>query len=454
VPAEHGWHCLIADQACQHPVSLHVLATHTLAPLLPPMRDISDLPVFALSGSRFLAYATTEPPLASLGSGVVAAQHWDPSDARLETKAPQRDAFGTTQDIALSLASGVYSGAKALGELGYAYLSSPAQQRTAPLSRSAPATTALFTAAASPGYVKVLDLGREGAPVVAHFRASSHQTVALSFDPSGSLLLVSSSDGQFSHVFELRPTVKLAKVWHRYALHRGLTPAHITGTHWASDSTSVSICTASGTNRRPCLCITGQLISVTDLFALQMNGGFRDAAQAFQTGTQSNPKVPEPLSMTVKPYIRLRPPRRETLPCQPKVCLEPSMAVPPTVVWLSQNAADTALSIDKQSLHLSPASDSSPKHLMIFYPHLDTVILSELLLRPPSVSSPLLQPVSGLTALLQSKGGRVVAPLRSDRAITAEHCAAWELPTAPIAPAALPEEQGRKLEPAGRKHPK
>jgi hypothetical protein len=66
--------------------------------------------------------------------------------------------------------------------------------------------------------------------IIAHFMAHSEPIVALSFDPSGMLLLTADKRGHDFHVFRIHPHPggsSLAAVHHLYVLHRGDTTAKV-----------------------------------------------------------------------------------------------------------------------------------------------------------------------------------------------------------------------------------
>lgn len=65
---------------------------------------------------------------------------------------------------------------------------------------------------------------------MAHFVAHSEPIVAMSFDPSGLLLLTADKHGHDFHVFRLHPHAcgsAGAAVHHLYVLHRGDTVAKV-----------------------------------------------------------------------------------------------------------------------------------------------------------------------------------------------------------------------------------
>ena len=66
--------------------------------------------------------------------------------------------------------------------------------------------------------------------IIAHFMAHSEPILAVSFDPSGMLLLTADKRGHDFHVFRIHPHPggsSLAAVHHLYVLHRGDTTAKV-----------------------------------------------------------------------------------------------------------------------------------------------------------------------------------------------------------------------------------
>jgi len=144
-------------------------------------------------------------------------------------------------------------------------------------------------AEASGEWVQVVDLAprrkaaegiHTGPDVIAHFRTprgrpniplQSHlhhpqspaqsridQTVSfLSFNATGTQLLVAPADGRVQHIFEINPhgaagrgpaTVN-GEVWHLYELCRGNTSGSVCEVNWSKDGRWVGVCTGKGTIR-------------------------------------------------------------------------------------------------------------------------------------------------------------------------------------------------------------
>ncbi|XP_046394337.1 BCAS3 microtubule associated cell migration factor-like isoform X2 [Ischnura elegans] len=95
------------------------------------------------------------------------------------------------------------------------------------------------------------DSGHVGG-VIAHFlaHASGDPIVALSFDPSGTLLLTADRAGHDFHVFRIHPGFGLSSstaVHHLYVLHRGDTTAKVQDIAFSMDSRWVAVSTLRGT---------------------------------------------------------------------------------------------------------------------------------------------------------------------------------------------------------------
>jgi len=86
--------------------------------------------------------------------------------------------------------------------------------------------------------------------ILAHFNAHHEPIVALSFDPSGTLLVSADKRGHRFHLFRINThpcTSTLAYVQHLYILHRGDTTARIQDIAFSADSRWVAISSMRGT---------------------------------------------------------------------------------------------------------------------------------------------------------------------------------------------------------------
>lgn len=87
-------------------------------------------------------------------------------------------------------------------------------------------------------------------PIVAHFIAHTEAIFAMSFDPSGMLLLTADRRGHDFNIFRILPHTcgsVLAAVHHLYVLHRGDTSAKVQDISFSFDSRWVAVSTMRGT---------------------------------------------------------------------------------------------------------------------------------------------------------------------------------------------------------------
>jgi breast carcinoma-amplified sequence 3 len=87
-------------------------------------------------------------------------------------------------------------------------------------------------------------------PIIAHFLAHTEAIYAMSFDPSGMLLLTADKRGHDFNVFRIQPHPcgsVLAAVHHLYVLHRGDTSAKVQDISFSFDSRWVAVSTVRGT---------------------------------------------------------------------------------------------------------------------------------------------------------------------------------------------------------------
>jgi hypothetical protein len=87
-------------------------------------------------------------------------------------------------------------------------------------------------------------------PFIAHFLAHTEAVFAMSFDPSGMLLITADRRGHDFNVFRVQPHPcgsALAAVHHLYVLHRGDTTAKVQDISFSFDSRWVAVSTLRGT---------------------------------------------------------------------------------------------------------------------------------------------------------------------------------------------------------------
>lgn len=87
-------------------------------------------------------------------------------------------------------------------------------------------------------------------PIIAHFLAHAEAVTAMSFDPSGMLLLTADRRGNDFNVFRIQPHPcgsTQAAVHHLYVLHRGDTSAKVQDISFSYDSRWVAVSSFRGT---------------------------------------------------------------------------------------------------------------------------------------------------------------------------------------------------------------
>lgn len=87
-------------------------------------------------------------------------------------------------------------------------------------------------------------------PIIAHFLAHAEAVTAMSFDPSGMLLLTADRRGHDFNVYRIQPHPSgsvLAAVHHLYVLHRGDTSAKVQDITFSFDSRWVAVSSMRGT---------------------------------------------------------------------------------------------------------------------------------------------------------------------------------------------------------------
>lgn len=170
--------------------------------------------------------------------------------------------------------------------------------------------------AASNGSSKARESTGSAVKVVAHFRPYGQPLALVSFSPASTMLLVASAAGHSFDVFELKPSVPVgvsamssaastastgtapdgsdSKVWHRYRLQRGFTPALAASASWSTDGRFVAVSTAKGT---------------AHVWAVQPGGGGTPRLESHFAPQVSNADELAPLSVTLGSVARVRHPR-------------------------------------------------------------------------------------------------------------------------------------------------
>ncbi|GAA6002197.1 uncharacterized protein JCM10292_000803 [Rhodotorula paludigena] len=442
------------------PLALHVfqpaLTPDTAESFLPaPCSPITDVapspfdgaPVFTLSLSgRLLAYATSSPVLTSQlsralgrpGTGIL-AHHGQFSDDHADGSSFDALAggLGDAPDVARRVGEGLVSGARALREAGLSYWSGEPASGSAP--RAVPraevgARTAEEAAGGSAGTVKVVDLVPSGSAtggatsaskthrssmakpqqsqhkVVAHFRPYQQSLALLSFSPSSTMLLASSSTAHSFDVFELKPAVPVGvsatststtaaaggagKVWHRYRLHRGITSAHAASASWTSDGRFVAVSTSKGT---------------AHVYAVEPTGGAPGLVHHFDAKV-SNAHALAPLSIALGSVARVQHP-----PLVPST--DSPVAARPRIAPIAVSFLSKATSASSSAFRADPAAGSAPhrsaptplQDVLVFRPSLGSASLHRLMPVDASAPAPASPPLLDTKALAAAEVGRLAS---------------------------------------------
>ncbi|BGP24518.1 hypothetical protein JCM10295v2_003436 [Rhodotorula toruloides] len=260
--------------------------------------------------------------------------------------------------------------------------------------------------------------------VVHHFRPYAQPVAHLSFSPSSTSLLTSSSTGHHFDIFELKPAVPigisatsspsiststsliassgLGKVWHHHRLQRGFTSATTAESSWSVDGRFVAVSTGKGT---------------AHVYAVEPNGGVPNLEDHFLPPVANSQELPG-LSVPLSSVARIRHPllpvqasdedARQTLRLAP--ILPVSLAFPPKHASLASSLAPP--SSKKRDLAPPPLQD-----LLVFRPSVGSSTLYRL---TPIEAAPLASvtesavhgdvgkfattAVSGLTQMMKTRG--------------------------------------------------
>jgi hypothetical protein len=166
----------------------------------------------------------------------------------------------------LNAAKSLGKGLRELGEQVAAGLTGNAAGSSTHTSLANPATSVPAVDGTQAGIVTILDIKHPikdisptsgtpvavngNDPIVAHFMAHTEAVIAMSFDPSGMLLLTADRRGHDFNVFRIQPHPGgsvLAAVHHLYVLHRGDTSAKVQDISFSFDSRWVAVSTLRGT---------------------------------------------------------------------------------------------------------------------------------------------------------------------------------------------------------------
>lgn len=238
----------------KNPVSDVICSRRVVVVSFPEKLAILDAGTLEEKKAVITCYPTTGPnpnPIA-LGSRWLA--HADRKILPAHLSAGGAEVY-SGQSVTATVLHAAKSLGKGLRDLGETVASSLAGQRNL-------ASTPVGNADLHPGVITILDThtitsylretneNDDCDDIVAHFIAHTDPIVAMSFDPSGMLLLTADKRGHDFHVFRLYPhpcgSINTA-VHHLYTLHRGDTTAKVQDIAWSSDSRWVTVSTLRGT---------------------------------------------------------------------------------------------------------------------------------------------------------------------------------------------------------------
>ncbi|KAF9588781.1 hypothetical protein IFM89_015508 [Coptis chinensis] len=207
----------------------YTLLTYPLVSSVPGSGGIGCGPLAV--GPRWLAYSGS--PVAVSNAGRVS-----PTPAASLSGLPSNGSLVAhyAKESSKQLAAGIVT----LGDIGYKKLSrSPGWK---------PINNGLLPDADNAGMVIVRDIVCKS--VVTQFRAHRNPISALSFDPSGTLLVTASIQGQTLNVFRIMPSGSNSddSYMHLYKLQRGLTNAVIQDISFSEDSHWIMISSSRGTS--------------------------------------------------------------------------------------------------------------------------------------------------------------------------------------------------------------
>ncbi|BGO94008.1 hypothetical protein NBRC10512_003641 [Rhodotorula toruloides] len=451
----------------------------------PPPPSASDGPVFSLgSGGRLLAYSTsTAIPSSKLdrsparpGTNILAHKGlFEPDLPNLLASPSASSAMGVAgfavheaPDVARRVGEGVMSGVNALRETGMSYwnqrrasvggeagsstggaLSRSAPQQIGTMGRKMSSPTATRPSSSYGGVedsfagtVVVVDLLSPAPPsaprtssrqsqstaplpplkVVHHFRPYAQSVAHLSFSPSSTSLLTSSSTGHHFDIFELKPAVPvgtsatsspstsaspialsgLGKVWHRHRLQRGFTSATTVESAWSVDGRFVAVSTGKGT---------------AHVYAVEPNGGVPNLEDHFQPQVANAQELPG-LSVPLSSVARIRHPLlgAQASDEDARQTLRPGPVLPVSIAFLPKSTS-LASSLAPSPMKKRDLAPPSLQDLLIFRPSLGSSTLYRL---TPVETAPLASAsesvargdvgklattaVSGLTQMMKTRG--------------------------------------------------
>ncbi|KAI4487707.1 hypothetical protein M0802_011897 [Mischocyttarus mexicanus] len=234
----------------------------------------------------------------------------------------KRSSGGCESEGVQSYTATVLYAAKSLGKglrgLGETVASSLTGNSVSPL-----VTNTMSNDVAQPGHIMILDLqaAKEEKDmddstietVIAHFTAHTDAIVAMTFDPTGALLMTADKRGHDFHIFRIQPHPggpALAAVHHLYILHRGDTTAKVQDMTFSADTRWAAVSTVRGTTHVFAVAPYGGSIGVrTHLTPHVVNrlSRFHKSAGLMGDGTRSHsPVLHSEFPLPIYPYSNPR----------------------------------------------------------------------------------------------------------------------------------------------------
>ncbi|XWS36248.1 hypothetical protein CRYUN_Cryun20dG0069100 [Craigia yunnanensis] len=210
-------------------------------------------------GPRWLAYASNNPLLSNTGR--LSPQNLTPSPSVSPSTSPSGNSLVAryAMESSMHLATGLIN----LGDMGFRTLSKCCQELLPDGSNSPVSQNSVWKV----GRLAGTDMGNAGTvvlkdfvsrDVISQFKAHTSPISALSFDPSGTLLVTASVYGNNINIFRIMPSCVRSRSgvqsydWsssrvHLYKLHRGITSAMIQDICFSYYSRWVAIVSSKGT---------------------------------------------------------------------------------------------------------------------------------------------------------------------------------------------------------------
>ncbi|KOM43850.1 hypothetical protein LR48_Vigan05g145500 [Vigna angularis] len=232
-------------------IRAYILLTNPIVMSVPGSGGIGYGPLAV--GPRWLAYSGS--PVAVSNSGHVSGQHLMPSASVSGFSSNGSLLAHYAKESSKHIATGIVS----LGDMGYKKLSrycsdtNGSLQSVNSVSKGTGTINGHSTDADNIGMVIVKDIVSRN--VIAQFRAHKSPISALSFDPSGTILVTASIQGHNINVFKIMPVQDNFSASdtgpsyvHLYKLQRGFTNAVIQDISFSDDSKWIMISSSRGTS--------------------------------------------------------------------------------------------------------------------------------------------------------------------------------------------------------------